>query len=487
MASYILSIDIGTTSAKALAVTPDGKVLYHQQRFYPTYYPKPEHVEQDPNLILQAVQELIREGVNSITDASISGLVFSCAMHGVMAVDDRGQPLTSLIIWADCRSAQQAQALKESPQGKLIYHQTGTPIHPMSPLCKILWLTEHEPDLVARAHKFISVKEFILFYLIGEYVIDYSIASATGLFNSHTLHWCEAALQHASITPQDLSRPVSPRQRFEVSPSASALLGLPARTPLIIGASDGCLAQLGSQAMNDGDMTITLGTSGAVRIAPIQVKEDKDARTFCYLLTEHVFICGGATNNGTALLDWFAKQFNVTSNIVQFAQEAESIPPGAAGLVVLPYWLGERAPIYDPHAKGVFFGVTMNHTPQHFQRALLEGICFELRAIVESVENLYGKQPRIFVSGGFVRSIAWVQMLSDVLGRPLFISDHHDASAMGAAMLGFEALGTEMISLVGEPMRIDPNLRHQAMYESQYQLFKKLTTCLLPFFSNPDH
>ena len=210
MNQFVIAIDIGTTSTKALAVLPNGAVLETQQRFYPTYYPKPGFAEQDADQILEAVKEALTSVAHNVSsDFQLAGICFSSAMHSLMAVDQQGNPLTPLIIWADTRSAAQAKKLRDSEVGKKLHDQTGTAIHPMSPLCKLLWWRDHELELFERSHKFIGIKEYIVFQLCSEYLVDYSVASATGLFNLDSLDWSIEALDVAGISKEKLSEPVS--------------------------------------------------------------------------------------------------------------------------------------------------------------------------------------------------------------------------------------------------------------------------------------
>jgi len=481
--SYILAIDIGTTSTKALAVCADGKVIASQQCFYPTFYPQTDFAEQDPQQIYQAVLKVIAQVIPSISDDyRLEGFSFSSAMHSIMAVDTQAMPLTPLVIWADTRSTLQAKALRNTPLGKRLHHETGAPVHPMSPLCKLIWWKENHPDFIKTAHKFISIKEFVVYHLCGQYVVDYSIASASGLFDIHTLHWHEEVFPLTGIKADQLSTPVNATFTLSIRPDIQKQLSLP-DVPVIMGASDGCLAQLGSGAMNKNDLTITIGTSAAVRRVSTRNLNDPQLRLFNYPLDEKTLISGGASNNGTVIIDWFNREFNSTSqNLNEFVKDTNNIAPGSEGLIALPYLQGERAPMYNPQARGVFFGVSMRHTPNHFKKALLEGICFEILSIVNSVESVHGPSDKIVVSGGFTYAAAWVQLLSNVLGRKLMQSEVNDASAIGAAIIGFEALGISFQHQASEQHVYHPDLELSKRYHQQFEVFERLYKQLEPLF-----
>jgi len=479
--SFVIAVDIGTTSTKALAVLPTGNVVAQHQVYYPTAYPKPGYAEQDANEILAAVLSALSVLESKIDLTKAVGLSFSSAMHSVLAVNEKGEALTPLIIWADTRSSAQAKQLNNTTLGLTLHSTTGTPIHPMSPLCKLMWLREHEPNVFAAANKFISIKEFVWYHLVGEFCIDYSIASATGLFDIHQREWSKIALEQAGISVQQLSKPVPVTYKAAM---ATKILPAYADVPLIIGASDGCLAQLGSDAMQPGVLTITLGTSGAVRRAASQKLNDPSGLLFNYLLADDVTVAGGATNNGTAVMDWFMRELaqpeeDLTTTI---AKVCAKIDAGSDGLLALPFLQGERAPIYNPDARGVFFNIGMQHTRQHFAHALLESICYELKWIAESVESVVGPSNKIVVSGGITHFADWVQMLADVINRDLVVSSGYDASALGAARLAFQSLGVSFNISVQTQVEFKPNARRAQLYKQSYGQFRQLYEALYKLF-----
>lgn len=481
MTSFVLAVDIGTTSTKTLAVTPTGLVIAMQQVFYPTHFPFSGFAEQDPNEILTAVKMCIHKVMESMPpEHQLMATSFSSAMHSLMAVDANAQPLTPLLIWADTRSTKQARALQDTELGHLLHDRTGTAVHPMSPLCKLLYWKEKEPQLL-NAHKFISIKEYVLFHLCGEYRVDYSIASATGLFDLEKLTWLPEALELVGIKATQLSGPTPTDYAVRVKDS-NGPFALIKNAEVYLGASDGCLAQLGSQAMSPGDLTITLGTSGAVRTVSTAQAKDEDRKLFRYLLYPEVIVIGGATNNGTVVMDWFGREFGTGADLINQVNESMTVPPGCDGLLALPFLLGERAPIYDADARGVFFNVSPRHSRAHFGRALLEGICFELRSIVKSVESVCGPSKRIIVSGGITHAQPWVQLLSDILQKELQLAGNYDASAMGAATLAFKALGVSFQPGTDHGNLITPNALSAAEYEKQYHRFTSLYLVLKDHF-----
>jgi gluconokinase len=473
---HVLTIDIGTTSAKILLVSQDGDVVASEQEFYPTQFSHHGWAEQDAALILAAIKRLVSDLVAKHS-GKVSVISLSCAMHSIMAVDEKGKPLSHLIIWSDMRSAAIAKQIRSTPRAAALLDVTGTPVHPMSPICKLLWIRENDPDLFKRAFKFISIKEFLIWHWTGQWMVDYSVASSSGLFDIRKLAWSDDALSLAGIGVEKLSRCVSPYHRIPLKSEVAKGFGFANNLVVVAGASDGCLAHLGSNATSPGDVSLTIGTSGAVRKLSAVASGDRQGRLFNYRMDETTFITGGATNNGTVVIDWFRKNFcrSADGSLQDFVNETKQISPGSEGLIFLPFVLGERSPYYDPDLRGVFFGLAQHHSLQHMMRSLLEGVCFEMRSLVDAVSETVGPVDRVLASGGFIRSADWIQMLSNVLGREVLVSDVNDASSMGAAMVGFQSLGVKYNRQQDDcGHRFIPEPSSSEIYNLMYPLFTKL-------------
>ena len=307
--TYFIGVDIGTTSTKAIVFSSSGAIKGIGNRGYSILAPQPTWAEQDPNVIFATAIAAIRDAVDAAGATDIAAVGFSTAMHSLIAMNAKNQPLTNSIIWADRRSVTQAEKLKQDKTANAIYRRTGTPIHPMSPLCKLMWMRESDPDTFRQATKFISIKEYILYQLFEEYVIDYSIASATGLFNLKQLDWDEEALTLAGITKEQLGLLVPTTHILQgMKQQHAEAMKLAPETPFVIGASDGVLANLGVGAINSGN-AITIGTSGAVRTFSQTPITDPQARTFCYASTDNLWLIGGSINSGGIIFRWLRDEF----------------------------------------------------------------------------------------------------------------------------------------------------------------------------------
>ncbi|MBO9573355.1 MAG: gluconokinase [Chitinophagaceae bacterium] len=483
--SFILGIDIGTSGAKAVAYSKDGKIIAHANSSYAVLPEEEGKHELDPEILFSAVLDVIKGTLKNTGAEKPMAISFSSAMHGLIAVDRSGKPITNMITWADLRSSKYATQLNYSPQAEIIYGRTGTPIHPMSPLCKIIWLRNELPEIFSAAYKFISIKELIFYRFFGEYIIDYSIASATGLLDIYELNWNKTALDAAGIEAEKLSRPVPSTYIIkELKPEYASQTGIEAGTPFVIGASDGCLAHIGSNAIKPNDVSLTIGTSGAVRLMSHRPFKDIKKRIFNYILDEGLYISGGPTNNGGNILQWFAANFLRTpfkepGDFDEFINEALEISAGAGGIIFLPYIFGERAPVWNAEAEGLFYGINSTHTVNHFMRALMEGIAFGLYEILNILEEINGPVNDIYVSGGFIKSRKWVSLLADVFGRKMHLTNAEDSSAAGAAMIGLKALGvikdySEAASFFTLKETFDPNMQNHEACKKNFNIYVKL-------------
>lgn len=494
MKPYVIGVDLGTGSAKAIAIDGDGAIIDTAQMAYPTLQPKSEFQEQDPELIWHAFTKCIRAITSRMGDEPVA-IALSSAMHSVIPVGQKGEALMNMMIWADNRSAGIARRIHGLAIGKSIYEECGTPIHAMTPLCKIVWLREHAQDIYSRTAKFISIKEYIWFRLFSKFEVDYSIASATGMMNISGLAWHNDSLITAGIRKDQLSDLVNTNhQRQCTSNALTTLMGISERTVFVIGASDGCLANVGSFATEEGEMALTIGTSGAVRITRKRPMLNFKAMTFNYRLDESTYVCGGPINNGGVALKWYAekllgKKLVTAKDYTVLLEALKKTMPGADGLIFLPYILGERAPIWNSDACGIFFGVRAHHEEMHFTRAVVEGISTSLYDITYNMIEAGLDIGQINVSGGFVHSEDWLQLLADMFGRKVCLINTADASAIGAAYLSMKHLGmiSDYQQLMPREIRsFAPQPENMASYRKLFLRYRTLYEAVSPLMSGDE-
>jgi gluconokinase len=479
---YIIGIDIGTGSTKALALNYQGEIIANSQTFYPTQSLQIGYSEQDPEVIWNAFAECLKKIVQTLNCPPVS-ICFSSAMHGLMVVNKDNTPTTPLITWADIRSQEIATRIRKLSSARSIYKATGTPIHSMTPLCKIIWIKENEPVIFKNAHKFISIKEYIWFKLFGKYQIDHSIASATGLFSIKDKKWNKASLELCHIDSSKLSEPVDTNFICNnLNPSVAESLTIPSTTSFCIGASDGCLANVGSYATEPGTAALTIGTSGAVRIAGKKPVFNFKAMSFNYVLDGKTYIAGGPVNNGGNIIDWLFQTFLSIADpseddYKKMFQSIREIPAGSKGLLFLPYLNGERAPIWDERSSGVFFGIKPFHVKEWFLRAGVEGVCYSMNHVLKMVESSTRNIVQLNVGGGFVNSEVWLHILASITGKNICVIETEDSSAIGAALLNMKALKIiESYSSLKpvNPSTIKPDMIDHKLYNEYFSVFKSL-------------
>jgi gluconokinase len=487
----VIGVDIGTTSTKVVAFDGDGQCRAKSEQGYPLEEPQPGYAVQNPALVLDAVTATLGVAAAEVHSQGIevAGVSFSSAMHSLIALDDAGSPLTPSITWADIRAAEVAERLRESAAGRDLHRHTGTPIHPMAPLSKLVWFHEHDPAVVAAARCWVGVKEYVLAQLTGEYVMDRSIASATGLFDLETATWWPPALAVAGISTNQLPSLVSTTHLLRMTAGVEGQLGL-AGVPLIVGAGDGPLANLGVGAIRPGVAACSIGTSGAVRVIVENPGVDPLGRVFCYELTEQRWAVGGAISNGGSVLEWvgqaLAPELPARDKEELMAIAAEA-PAGCDGLLMLPYLMSERAPHWSALARGAYIGLTSRHRRPHLIRAALEGVCQQLALVLEAVRRAGYEVREIRATGGFLRNQFSQHLLTDVLGSDVGRTAETDGSAFGAALLGMYGLGLidsleVAADLVPVVETIRPDNAAAAIYQQQRVLFDRLFDALTPTY-----
>ncbi|CAN5426707.1 gluconokinase [soil metagenome] len=489
---HFIAIDLGTTHSKAVIVNENGKVLHTCKATVTSFQHQEGEHTQEAEAIFQNVLALLKECIGYLKEDNIACVSFSAGMHSFMAVDKNGKPLMRAMTWADSQSKKYAQALRSSERGPEIFKYTGTAIHAMSPLCKLLWLKNEKPEIFNAAYKFISIKEYIFFRLFGKFIVDEGITCSTGLYNIYEHKWYQPSLQLAGIEASKLSAVVDVTHSETImQPAIKEELNITQEIPFVMGGNDGCLANLGCGALSTDIAVLTLGTSGAVRLTipkPAAPKEPEGL--FRYILTKELYVTGGPINNGGIVLEWFAKHFlNMPlyekDNFNTVMQLASKSPATAEGLLFLPYLLGERAPVWDEDTSGIFYGLKMNHSQTHLTRAVIEGISFSLLQILENIQHQNNTVEAVYVSGFVTQSDFWLQLLADMFGKKIILNDVADASAMGAAMIGMYATGfikelAEVKQFLATDKVFMPNEINHALYQKHFERYRKL----YPAFKN---
>ncbi|BAP85196.1 gluconokinase [Paucilactobacillus hokkaidonensis JCM 18461] len=499
---YMIGVDLGTTSTKAVLYDDQCNVLGYANKLYPLYQDQPDMAEEDPNEIFDAVVDALTEVLRKadLTTGTLRGVSFSAAMHSLIGLDKDHNPITRVITWADNRAAKYADEYKKNGIGFELYKKTGTPTHPMSPLYKLIWLKNEHKDIYDNAAYWIGIKEYIFYRLFGVLKEEYSIASATGLFNIFNLDWDEQALELTGVSRDQLPELVDPFEQVSgMHAEYAKVIGIPTDTPFIMGASDGTLSNLGVNAIDPGVVAVTIGTSGAVRVVTDKPTIDPKGRVFCYALTKDKWVVGGPVNNGGIVFRWVRDQLfapeKITADMMNIdsydmlTQIASEVPAGSDGLLFHPFLGGERAPIWDANARGSFFGLTRKHTRAHMVRAALEGIVYNLYTVMLALEEVVGKPKEIMATGGFARSELWRQMLADIFESPVTIPKSFESGALAAVVMGMKSLGTiddlsDIKNFIGETNTYQPNPENYEVYRELVPIYIRLSRQLQTEYAN---
>ena len=450
--AYYLGLDVGTTSVKACAFTAAGEMVIETIEAYPLLQPEPGAAIQRPTQILASCGLALKKTVAE-ADQPIASIGLSCPMHSVLLYDAETGFDDTIYTWADGRGQAVMDRITPEERTELL-RETGTPVHPMSPLVKALWLREtHAAAFVekngGRKPFLYSLKELLTLSWTGRALLDEQLASATGLYDAVERKWSCRALQAVMGWDELCSAeaffyrlpPVKPAtHRLEWLPEVAAELGTTG-VPLFLGGSDGCLANLGSGINKPGEVAVTIGTSAAVRATHQSGRIDPKHQLFNYRMDAENFAVGGASNNGGKVIEyWQSLLSGHFTSVGDFIAAAFTVDPNNCPTYA-PFLNGERAPLWDATASSELRGLGGHHEPAHIARAVLEGVTDNVVAILRNLEAAVGETRVIHASGGFTRSGEWVALLERKSGRRVEVADTPQASAFGAALVGRLGLG----------------------------------------------
>ncbi len=482
----VLAVDVGTSSVRAMVFDAAGAVTARSKCSYSTIRPAPNREEQDPDAIRNETYRAMVDCLSQLGAAPerVGAICFSSQLYGIIALDAADRPITRNILWSDGRAEPQAEAMKASGVQGRLYPITGCPMNSIYPIAKLAWLAEADPDIFRQARRFVSIKEYVVAPLIGDWVVDHSMASATGLFDIHRRCWHSEALAAVGVPESRLSRSVSGVEGFRlVAGSPLAGCGLPDRVQVFLGGGDGPLANLGSGASAPGAVNVDLGTSGAARCTVAHPTVDAAGNLWCYCLTDELWTVGGVITNVGNAYRWLGENVGGAGGGTRDAYEllnrlAADIEPGAGGLFFLPYLRKVRSPYWDGRLKGTAYGLTADHNVGHMARAMLESIAFDLRSIMTLIRHECAVCDRVALTGGMARSPILPQLLADVLGEEVFAPENAEGSIAGAAILGLMGLGAiNGVDFVGKahPGRsFTPRPPTRARYDHIYGSYLRL-------------
>ena len=453
---FILAHDLGTTGNKASLYDGEGRMLASSFYGYGTELPRVNWVEQSPQDWWQAVCVSTRQLIAAarVQPQDVACVAFSGQMMGCVAVNRQAEALRPAIIWADQRAVAEAQLIVDGVGWERAYRITGHRASASYSGAKILWVRDHQPEIFRETYKFLHAKDYLVARLTGKFVTDLSDASGMSLYDLEAADWSPEILQAIDLDPALLPElHASTDVVGEVTAAAAAETGLAAGTPVVIGGGDGCCAAVGAGVVAEGSAYNYVGSSSWIGIATREPVYDPTMRTFnwAHLVPGMYHPCGTMQAAGGSY-QWVrdnlclaerdaAARLKVSPYELMNLQ-AEGSPPGANGLLFLPYLLGERSPRWNPRARGGYIGLTMKHTHADMVRATLEGITLNLRVILEAFEAQGACVDAMRVIGGGARGRTWRQIMANIYGKPILRpSLLEEATSLGAALAGGVGVG----------------------------------------------
>ena len=487
---YILAHDIGTSSDKAVLVRYDGTIRATASEPYPTYYPNPAWVEQNPEDYWKAVCETTKRVLkdNDIDPTAISAVVFSTQAQGVIPVSEEGAVLYPNITWVDGRAEKQAQGIMKKIGGKRLFTLlAGTPIMGKDCIAKIIWLKEERPNIYQNAHRILDVNGYLKFRCTGRMVTELSGASGYG-FDLKKKTWL-SVLPLAGIDMKKLPPLVKSTDMVGgLTEQAARETGLLEGTPVFGGCDDVQSAAVGSGQCEDGDVHVYLGTSAWVAAATKTGDAFRHGAAAIQSADPAMNLIAGITESAGANIEWIRDQFfrhekeKYGAGVFNFMDEViAAVPPGSDGLICTPWMLGERCPVSSTTTRATLFNITMVHTREHLMRAVYEGIAYNIRWILQNFCRDYAIAcDDIRIIGGGALDKGWMQILSDVTGRTISVVENpRNAGAVGAAVVALIGLGelpsfAEAKKFVRVNAVFTPNAENMPVYDALFSQYQQL-------------
>ena len=484
--SCLLGIDLGTSSVKVVVFAVEGGIKGIGLAEYPILTPRMGCAEQDPEQWWRATISAVRQALGNAGHPEILGIGFSGQMHGVVLLDQRKNLVRPAIIWADQRSADLLAEIEERVGLDLLGRQCGTAPTAGFLIASLFWMQKYEAQLLERVETLILPKDFLRFKLTGELGTDETDAAGSGIFHVGQRVWADDVIERLgfprSIFPKVHASAdvVGPLTR-----EAATELGLPHGIPVSTGCADQPAQAVGNGLIDPPVGSVTIGTGGQVFVPLTKPLIDSALRihTFCHAPQARWYLLGAMLSAGMAfrwLRAVLGKEKTSYEELVQLASEVE---PGSEGLFFLPYLVGERSPLMDPKARAGFIGLTLRHGPGHFVRALLEGVAFALRQIVDTMLGCGADLTRLVASGNGLANPIWRQIVADILNRPLCQGTGEQASeraGVGAAMIA--GIGSCILNGYQDVRKLapvfnvatEPDQERAKLYESHYREFLEL-------------
>ncbi len=478
---YYIGIDLGTSAVKLLLVDEGGSILRSVSREYPLYFPQPGWSEQNPadwwNGCLDGLEELLRD----VDKTQLAGIGVGGQMHGLVALDENDAVIRPAILWNDGRTAEETDWLNTVVGKEKLSHLTANIAFAGFTAPKLLWMKRHEPENFSRIARVMLPKDYINYRLTGVHSCDYSDASGMLLLDVEHKCWSEEMLDICGVSKEQMPRLF---ESFEVigtvKPELAAVLGIPPTVKVVAGAGDNAAAAVGTGTVGDGACNISLGTSGTIFISSGRFRVDPGNALHAFDHADGAYHLMGCMLSAASCYKWFCEGVLKTAD---FASEQADITVDKLGrnhVYFLPYLMGERSPINDTDARGLFIGMSMDTSRADMVQAVLEGVAFAIRDSFEVAKSLGIRIERSRICGGGAKSELWRSIMANVLDLPLEIPQTEEGPGYGAAMLAMVGCGAyasvqeSASALVRTTETVLPQSALAERYERAYRKYRKI-------------
>jgi len=482
--SYVLGLDLGTSGLKGILVNREGDVVTSSSSDYPLISPQRGYSEQDPKEWYKATLEVIKEVINTIPEASnnIEGISISGQMHSLVLLDKNDEIIQNAILWNDVRTTEQSNRINDTLGDELINITKNKALEGFT-LPKLLWVQENEPENWENIDTFFMPKDYLGFMLTGNKQTEYSDAAGTILLDISAKKWSQELLKQFDIDPEICPELVESTSLIgHLKEDISKQVGLQNQVPIFAGGADNPSAAIGAGIVQPNQAMASIGTSGVFLTYEEDREKDYEGRLhfFNHAMPDNFYSMGVTLAAGSSL-SWFKEQFAPNESFDTLLGNIDEVPIGSDGLLFAPYISGERTPYTDSKIRGSFLGIDINHTKNHFARAVLEGITFSLRDSQELMREYTGKQFDQIVSvGGGAKNKEWLQIQADIFNTPVVTLKTEQGPAMGAAMIAavgtgwfndFKECSDEFVSYKEE---IQPQPKLAEKYDDLYQIYSNI-------------
>ncbi len=491
MEKLLLGIDIGTSACKVAIFKKSGEVLASSNQPYKLYYPNPGWVEQNPDEWWEAICDGIKDCISkaSIDATAIAGIGIDGQSWSAIPVDRDGNCLHNTPIWMDTRARDICKRVLDEVGFDTIFEVAGNGFEPSYTTPKMLWFKEEMPEIYAKTHMFLQSNSYIAMKLTGVMTQDMSQGYGIHFFDMKSGIYDGNLADKLGLSVDKVPPIVACHEVIgEVTAEAAAKTGLAVGTRVVAGGLDAACGTLGAGVYLPGQTQEQGGQAGGMSICV-----DEATAHPKLILSPHVvpdlWLLQGGTVGGGGVLRWFKQELGADKSFDELTQMADTIAPGSDGVVFLPYMAGERSPIWNPDAKGVFYGLGFDKTRAHMVRAALEGVAYALEHNLMTAAETKVKVDELIAMGGASNSVVWTQIKADVTGKTIKVPTSDTATTLGAAILAGVGVGVyeSFEEAVRETIVItrvqEPNMENHAKYQEMMKLYLRLYEDLKDTFS----